>query len=468
MRAFVGRQAELETLESQYASPRAEMAIVYGRRRVGKTALVTHFCRGKKALYFTANRWTDDLQLRAFSRAVSDFAGLRRPTEFAQWSEALDYLSDLESDERLVLVIDEFQYIAQERPSILSELQNLWDHSLQHKNLFIILCGSAVSFIAKEVLGQQNPLYGRARTIMKVAPLPFVDAAKLIPTFNAQDQFKLYAVLGGMPYYYESIRGDLTVEENLAVNTLLNASFLNQEPQSVVMGEFRDPSTYNAILNAISFGATKFNEIAQKSAVPTSRLAFYLGVLQDMDLVEKEFPTLMNDSDMGNVQRGIYRLSDNFLRFWFRFIATQTAPVMTKAEALDVWRENIEPDFPEFASQAFEEVCRQYLWRKRFENKLPMKPVRLGRWWYKSVEIDLAGVDAKGENVLVAECKYRQQKTGVSVLKALDKKCEALPIKPSAKVHRYLFSRSGFDDNLTELAKSDKTLHLVSTDELIA
>ena len=467
MSAFVGRQAELEVLEMQYASPRAEMAIVYGRRRVGKTALITHFCKGKRALYFSANRWTDSLQLRAFSRAVSDFAGLRRPIDFDDWTDALEYLSDLYPDERLILAIDEFQYIAQERSSILSELQNLWDHNLQQKNLLIILCGSAVSFIAKEVLGQQNPLYGRARTIMKVAPLPFVDAAKIVPQFNAEDQFKLYAVLGGMPFYYESIRPNLTFEENIAFNAILNASFLNQEPQSVIMGEFRDPSTYNAILNAISFGATTFNEIAQKSALPASRLPFYLGVLQDMDLVEKEFPVLFNLSDRGNIQRGIYRLSDNFLRFWFRFIATQTVPVMTRREALDVWSENIESAFSEFAAQAFEDVCKQYLWRKRFEDQLPMKPVRLGRWWHKSVEIDLVGPDAKGDNVLVAECKYRHQKTGISVLRALDKKCESLPIKKSVKVHRYLFSRSGFDDALTALSHTDPTLHLIKLEDLL-
>ncbi len=466
MTGFVGRQAELEILETQYASPKAEMAIVYGRRRVGKTALITQFCNGKRTLFFSARRWTDAVQMRAFSQAVSEFANVRRPIEFEDWMDAFDYLSDLHPEERLVLVIDEFQYIAQERPSILSELQNLWDHNLQYKNLMIILCGSAVSFIAKEVLGQQNPLYGRARTIMKVAPLPLVDAAKIYPQLGAQDQFKIYSVLGGIPYYYDSMRLDMSLEESIAMNMLLDSGFLNQELQSVMMGEFRDPSTYNGILRAISFGATTFNEIAQKSQVPSSRLGFYLGVLQDMDLVVKEFPVLLHLSEFGNVQRGIYRLSDNFLRFWFRFVAVKTKPVMTRREAIDIWVEDIEPVFSEFASQAFEDVCGQYLWRKRFEGALPMKPARLGRWWHKSVEIDLVGPDAKGENVLVAECKYRQQKTSISVLKALDKKCEALPIKDSVKVHRYLFSRSGFDDALTELAKTDPTLHLVTLEDL--
>ncbi len=463
---FFGRIGELETLQDAYESTTAEMAIIYGRRRIGKTALVRKFCEGKPVFFYTARAWKDDFQLEEFSQAVGAF-NANPQQRFLDWPAAFRALTEQPCDSRKVIVIDEFQYIAKERPSILSELQVLWDEELSAKNIFLILCGSAVSFIAKEVLGEKNPLYGRARTIMKVRPLPFQTTAQFVPNCTADDVFRGYAVLGGIPYFWQGMNPQRSITENLASNLLRESGFLNDEAQSVLRQEFRDPSTYNAILQSIAFGATTRHEISQKSLADSRNLTKYLTVLEDMGFIEREFSVFAGTGDLSNASRGLYRIADHYLKFWFRFLAKNSVPVMTRAEAVSEWRSSVEPFFSDFASAAFEEVCRQYLVRRRYEGQLPFRPTVLGRWWEKSNEIDIVAADHDRHNCLVGECKYRHEKVGLKVFRSLQAKCAHLPVHDDAVFHYWLFSRSGFEDALTELAERDPYLHLVGMDELL-
>ncbi|MDL2059978.1 ATP-binding protein [Mesosutterella sp. AGMB02718] len=464
--AFFGRTGELESLQDAYESRSAEMAIIYGRRRIGKTALIQKFCEGKPVFFYTAKSWKDSYQLEQFSRAVGIFCG-NPQLVFLNWAAALKAAATRPEKDRKVLVIDEFQYIAKERPSILSELQVLWDEVLSHENILLILCGSAVSFIAKEVLGEKNPLYGRARTLMKVRPLPFQTVAEFVPAYTAEDIFRGYAALGGIPYFWQAVDPRKSMTENLAVNLLRSNGFLNDEAQSVLRQEFRDPGTYNAILRSIAFGATTRGEISQKSLVDPRILTKYLSVLEDMDFVVKEFPVFSGHGDLGNTSRGIYRISDPYLKFWFRFLSTPPALIMTRQEALAEWDASVEPFFAEFASDTFEEVCRQYLNRKRLEGRLPFRPAALGRWWKGGTEIDIVGADHERRQCLAGECKYRSQKTGVKVLRTLQAKCSQLPVEEDARFDYWIFSRAGFEDALQEAAAKDPSVHLVGMAELL-
>lgn len=421
---------------------------------------------GKPVFFYTARAWKDPFQLDEFSQAVGAFC--RNPQQrFLNWSAAFRALADQTCDARKVIVIDEFQYIAKERPSILSELQVLWDEELSRKNIFLILCGSAVSFIAKEVLGEKNPLYGRARTIMKVRPLPFQTTAQFVLGCSVSEVFRGYAVLGGIPYFWLGMNPERSMTENLASNILKTNGFLNDEAQSVLRQEFRDPSTYNAILQAIAFGATSRNEIAQKSLADSRTLTKYLSVLEDMDLIEREFSVFVGPGDLSNASRGRYRIADHYLKFWFRFLAKNPVPIMTRAEAMSEWSSSVEPFFLEFASEAFEEVCREYLVRLLYAGKLPFHPSVLGRWWEKDNEIDIVATDHDRRNCLVGECKFRNDKVGLKVFRSLQAKSIYLPVAEDAVFHYWLFSRSGFEDALVELAERDPYLHLVGMDELL-
>lgn len=311
---FFGRVGELESLQDAYDSRTAEMAIIYGRRRIGKTALIQKFCEGKPAFFYTAKAWKDSYQLDRFSQAVGTFCG-NPQLRYLEWTSALRALATQPSPSRKVIVIDEFQYIAKERPSILSELQVLWDEELSQENILLVLCSSAVSFIAKEVLGEKNPLYGRARTIMKVRPFPFQTVAEFVPSYSVDDVFRGYAVLGGIPYFWQGVNPQRSMTENLAANIMRSNGLRNDEVQSALRQEFRDPATYNAILQTIAFGSTSRNEIAQKSLVDTRTLSKYLSVLEDMDLVVNEFPVFAGPGELGNVSRGLYRIADPYVKF---------------------------------------------------------------------------------------------------------------------------------------------------------
>lgn len=463
---FFGRTGELEILQDAYESPTAEMAIIYGRRRIGKTALIRKFCEGKPVFFYTARAWKDDFQLEEFSQAVGTFN--RNPQQrFLDWPAALRALTAQPCDARRVIVIDDFQYIAKERPSILSELQVLWDEELSRKNIFLILCGSAVSFIAKEVLGEKNPLYGRARTIMKVRPLPFATTAQFVPDCTAEDVFRGYAVLGGIPYFWQGMNPQRSLTENLAANVLREGGFLNDEAQSVLRQEFRDPATYNAILQAIAFGATTRNEIVQKSLADSRNLSKYLTALENMGLIERAFSVFSDGGDLTDASKGLYRIPDHYLKFWFRFLAKQHVPIMTQEEAVSQWHASVEPFFSEFAAEAFEEVCRQYLIRLRHDGQLPFRPTELGRWWNKNEKIDIVAADHERRHCLAGKCKYRNEKVGLKVFRSLQAKCARLPVHDDAVFHYWLFSRSGFEDPVKALAERDPYLHLVGMDELL-
>lgn len=463
---FYGRVGELESLQDAYESRTAEMAIIYGRRRIGKTALIQKFCEGKPAFIYTAKAWKDPYQLDRFSQAVGAFCG-NPQMRFTEWTSALRALAAHPSPSRKVIVIDEFQHIAAERPSILSELQVLWDEELLRENILLVLCGSAVPFIAKEVLGEKNPLFGRARTIMKVRPLPFQTVADFVPAYCANDVFRGYAVLGGIPYFWQGMDPARSMTENLSANILRSNGFLYDEAQSVLRQEFREPATYNAILQSIAFGSTSRNEIAQKSLVDPRTLSKYLSVLEDLDLIVKEFPVFSGPVELGNASRGLYRIADPYVKFWFRFIANNPTLIMTRQQALSVWNETVEPGFAEFAAESFEQVCRQYLTRLRFAGKLPFPVASLGRWWKNSTEIDLVGADHERQHCLAAECKYRNQKVGIKVLRSLQAKCDQLPVAGEAVFHYWIFSRMGFEDGLLDMAARDPYVHLVGMDQLL-
>ena len=463
---FYGRFGELETLDDAYKNKNAEMAVIYGRRRVGKTALIQKFCENKRVFFYTARAWKDAYQLEQFSKSVGVFC-CNPNLRFLDWQAAFKTLAQSDPQARLVIVIDEFQCIAQERPSVLSEIQVLWDEVLSHENVFLILCGSAVSFMAKEVFGERNPLFGRARTVMKVRPLPFQTVSDFVPEFSCDDAFRGYAVLGGVPYFWQGIDSKRPMTENLATSVLRANGFLNDEAQSVLRQEFRDPATYNAILRTIAFGATSRNEIAQKSLVDSRTLTKYLAVLEDMELIVKEFPVFSGPGTRGNASRGLYRISDSYLKFWFRFLADNPSLMMTRQEALSAWNCFVEPVFSEFASDTFEQVCRQYLMRLSFSGRLAFQVSALGRWWKDDTEIDLVGADYERRRCLVAECKYTNQKVGVKVLQQLRAKCSRLPFSEDAVFYYWIFSRSGFDKALLDLSERDPYLRLVEMEQLL-
>ncbi len=305
---FVGREAELAKLESLYEQRSFQMAVVYGRRRVGKTTLINEFCRGKRTLSFTALEQSDADNLADFNRAIASFFNLPASLGgFSSWTDALSFIADRARAERFVFVFDEFPYAAMRNEALPSIFQVAIDRAFKETSAFLILCGSNQGFMESSVLGRKSPLFGRRTAQIKVHDLGFKDAAKMLPGLSAQDAFKFYGCFGGVPYYLQQLDSSVGLKENLARLYFDPMGFLYGEPEGLIRQEFQEPAIYNSILRAVAAGANRAKQIADRVGIAQTTLPRYLKALESVGIIEKAVPFGENPETS---KRGIYRLSE--------------------------------------------------------------------------------------------------------------------------------------------------------------
>lgn len=460
---FIGRHEELSLLEDAYQSPRAQFVFVYGRRRVGKTELLNEFRKNKPCVFLAAKESSAPIQLSSFSQqmfAAGAPAG-KYLDSYRSWSDAFEDIAQLPFTEKKLVIIDEFPYLARADASLPSALQHAWDHVLSRHNIMLVLCGSSMSFIEKEILSEKNPLYGRATALMKLQPLPYWDAARFFPHYSPQEQIIAHAILGGIPHYILQFDPDRSIEENVKTCILRSGSALYSEPEFLMRQEFRETAIYNSIVQAVALGATQLNEISQKTMLEASKLSAYLRNLIEVGILEREFPVGIGLQERTKGRRGLYRICDNFFRFWYAFVFSH-ASALDAHDTEGVWRNIIHPALNHFTATPFEDLCRAWLWRQNAQGKLPFYCTEIGRWW-NGREIDVMAVDAGMRHALLGECKFRSSPVNSDVLKKLQQKGSDL--KPAIEGY-YLFSQSGFTLGLQERASSLSTVYLVSCDAL--
>lgn len=323
---FVGRESELNFLEERYSRNKGELVVLYGRRRVGKTETLIQFCKDKPHLFFSCRECTDKLQLKNFSEKLlkEKIPASAYISEFTDWEKAFRSITELPYGEKeKLVVIDEFPYMCKGNESIPSVLQNLWDDLLKDENIMFILCGSAMSFIEKELLAENNPLYGRATGIYKMTEMGFYDAAKFFPDYSPKEKVIAYSILGGISHYLNQFDGSRTLEENIKKSILSKGSALYSEVEFLLRQELRETPVYNSIIEAVALGNTKLNEISMKSLIDdTSKTSVYLKNLIEHGIIEREFSISESIKEKANSNKGLYRITDNFFRFWYAFVFT--------------------------------------------------------------------------------------------------------------------------------------------------
>ncbi len=470
---FIGREQELKFLNDKYEEPGGQLIVLYGRRRVGKTETLREFCKGKPHVFFSCIQTTDRVQLRKFSVRMlrEDIPARSYITEFGNWEKALGAVSELPyGDQKKLLVIDEFPYMCHGNRSIPSILQNLWDSRLRQDNVMIILCGSAMSFIEKDLLAEKNPLYGRATGIYKMREMGFYDAVKFFPTYSPRDKVLTYAVLGGIPHYLKQWNSCLSVDENIKKNILTKGCILYSEVDFLLHQELRETPIYNSIIEAVALGNTRLNEISQKSLVEdTSKTSVYLKNLIELGIVEREFSVDVKVKEQANTSRGSYHLTDNFFRFWYAFGFANYSQ-LEDGDVDGVYEYVVKPALHEFAAYTFEDVCREFVRQMQRKNALPFRYTRMGRWYGKTTvrdekatgglrtaetEIDILCMDREEKEYLVGECKFKGN--AFSYSEYLDTLAKLTPWKEKARFHYALFSESGFDSRITERAAENNT-----------
>jgi AAA+ ATPase superfamily predicted ATPase len=463
---FINRQTELDLLAKMYASNRAELFVLYGRRRVGKTELLRAFCADKPHLFFIATLSADGEQLATFSQQIWGMTHSEVPAGFSfpSWDSAFLALADLPAP--MMVVLDEFTYLISGNKAIPSILQKAWDERLKNTQIKLVLCGSYIGMMEAEVLGYQAPLYGRRTHSILLEPLDLSSTAQFFPAYSAEQQFLAWAVLGGMPYYLRTFSDQQDIFTNIHQHILdaKNGELFN-EPRLLLMEELREPRNYFSILRAIAQGNTRLNEIAQASGVgAVTMVARYLDLLQQMRLITRRVPATEYQPEKS--KRGMYQIVDHFLRFWFRYVQpNQSSLDLGLTDA--ILDQRVKPDLNHFVSTTFEEASRQYVARLARQGKIPFLPERIGAWWEKDAEIDVLAISRTEKQALVGECKWSSNPVGTNILTDLKQKAQALLREGDiSQLHYALFSRSGFTPALEQQAR-EEGVTLVGVDEIV-
>lgn len=459
---FIGRERELETLNSLYNSNRFEFAVIYGRRRVGKTALINEFTKDKDTIFFTGIETTAKENLDNFSGCIMEYnTGISADSTFSSFRSAFEYVFELAKSRRIVLVIDEYPYIARASKSLASTLQLLIDKNKDHSKLFLILCGSSMSYMEDHVLSYKAPLYGRRTAQLKIDPFDFFESCRRFKKLSDVDKALAYGIVGGTPQYLIQFDDNLSIEDNIK-NTHLNpSSFIFEEPGNLLKQEVREPATYNAIITAIATGSSKINEISNKVGANTSICATYIRNLIMFDIIKKESPY-----GEKTTRKTIYTIKDNMFRFWYRFVPKNASIIAHGAAELAYKR--IEPELSSYMGGVFEEICKQYLWKLLIDGKCPVSFSDIGRWWgtdsktKSQEEIDIVGT--AGDSALFGECKWTNEKIGTGILETLVERSNLFTYK---KKHFYLFAKNGFTKGCTDKSAEMDNVTLVAYADML-
>ena len=460
---FIGREREVAALDRLYESNKFEFAVIYGRRRVGKTALINHFIDNKEAIYFMGVESNEKQNLENFSKSIIEYSsGIEAETSFLSFQAALEYVFKLAEKKRLILAIDEYPYVARSSKSLASTLQLLIDKYKDTSKLMLILCGSSMSYMEDEVLAYKSPLYGRRTAQMKIFPFSFDEACRYLKNYSDEDKALAYGIVGGTPQYLLQIDDRLSIEDNIK-NTYLNPiSFLYEEPTNLLKQEVREPAIYMAIITAIAVGASRMSDISNKVGEDSNICANYLKSLINLGIVKKETPYGEKTS-----RKSIYSIEDNMFRFWYRFVPNNNSVIMRGAA--DIVYRRIEPQLSEYMGAVFEEICKQYLWNLLLNGNSPVEFSELGRWWgndpieKKQTEIDIMGEQDK-KTALFGECKWTNEKVDLGVLETLIKRSNLFSY---VNVHLYLFSKSGFTKGCIDKANELGNVSLVTYSDML-
>jgi hypothetical protein len=450
--AFVNREAEIQFLLNLMTSNKAELVIVYGRRRIGKTELLRKAFAKGRVIYFVADLGADQDQRRRFSETVnlSYPNPLLRAEPPPGWDSLLRYIVTLAEKSKIVLVLDEFPYLCSSEPALPSVLQRIWDEVGKDSELSLILCGSFISFMEREVLGHKSPLYGRRTGQLLVYPLSFRTLKGFFPGYSPEERIVARAILGGVPAYLVQFSDKLSIRQNIERQVLKPTAFLHDEVRFILMEELRDPKHYLSVLQSIAFGNTRMNDIVQRTGIERGPVSKYLSVLQDLRLIEREIPVTEKHPEKS--RKGIYRLSDNFFRFWFRFVLPYKSRLVEGGER-KVMEEEILPHLDNFIGQVFDKICVEMLRYLVDEEKIKLSYDRASRWWSGNEEIDLVAISGD-EPVFAAECKWSKKPVGIDILKELRRKVSLISSGgPRGHLHLGLFSRSGFTKEIEALGR---------------
>lgn len=455
MSNFIGRKEELEALQELYNKKGFHMAVLFGRRRVGKTTLVNKFIELNKckSVSFVSTEMTEsELLLRMGNDILESLVpNLNGKLKFDSFDSIFDFMAEEATKEKIVFVIDEYPYLAKACPYMNSLLQKYIDNKWKKSNLYFILLGSLVSFMKEDVLGSSAPLHGRANLEFKINPFGYKDTAAFVPKYSAEEKAIVYGLTGGVAKYLEQFDSKLSLDENIEkLFFSRNAFFSEEQIKTVITSEKSNPVAYNSIIDAIANGKTKYNEIQTTTGM--SDISFCLKNLIASEIVERR-----------ETPKPYYIISDSMVNFYFRFVAPG-ASLINSGKGKLYYEQKVKQNLHHFMGSVFEKMSKNYIFSNVGTKKIPcfltdvveyQNSVKVGKE-IKLVEIDLLGIDGK-KYVLAGECKFKSEKFDKEDLDTFKDKLNYFST-PNLKV--MLFSLSGFTDYVVKNAKGYKLVTL--------
>jgi AAA+ ATPase superfamily predicted ATPase len=447
---FIDRQQELaflnSLLERQHPGP-AQMALLYGRRRVGKTSLLRHWYAqaGIPATYWSAEKEPAILQRR---KLYADLLGMpvSRAPIFESWAEVWNAAADVIGEQRRILVLDELPYAAEADPAMLSALQHAWDLHFKTSNLILVLCGSQVHTM-ETLLSHQSPLFGRMTGQWHLQPLSFSSLREFLPHWSAEERVAAYAIVGGVPAYLEWLDPMRSLTKNIREVMLASGSMFVAEPAFLLYDEVREPNMYLAVIKAIGQGAHTLNDISNASLIGKAHLSAYLARLQELHLVERRLPITIPMSGLHKSRLGRYHLSDPYFRFYFRFLAPFHDTLTFDPDRVLT---QVKDGLRAFVGQtAFEQISQEWVLQQGKKEQLPFEPEAVGSHWSASVQVDVVAINWREKQILLGECKWGQDHIDRQVIRELieQKKPKVMAGLPDGgdgwRVHYVIFARGG-------------------------
>ena len=424
---FHCREKELKELNKRYHKGYFECIVIYGRRRVGKTALINEFCKDKKTIFLSALNASAQENLEALSKAIyaKDHLEVNDVPVYTSFDAAFAEITRQAQKERTIFVIDEYPYLAKADESISSRLQHIIDHTWKNTHLFLILCGSSMSFMENQVLGYESPLYGRRTGQFKIQALDYKEMTAFNPDLKEEQQSLVYGITGGIPHYINKLNVEEDVDEALKNNFFNTSSYLFEEPENLLKQELREPAVYNSVITAVAGGASRLNEISTKVGLESAICSKYLKVLLDLGIIKKETPITEKNS-----------------------------------------KKTIKRHFSDYMGLIFEQMCKEYL--LRYAENLPIVLSDIGQWWgtdakeKKEVQIDIVGTPVEGNEYIIGSCKYKNEAVGIFELELM--KQYAKVFGKGEKYHYYIFSKGGFTKGMEEIAIKENVILLTLRD----
>lgn len=451
---FIGRKRELKSLETIYEKNGFGMTVIYGRRRVGKSTLIREFVKDKKVIFYTATKVGAERNLELFSKQV---LGVLDPAyseaAFSSVESVLDIITNKvqDDDKKTILVIDELPYWAEKDEALLSILQKYIDTQWLDKNMMVILCGSALSFMEKKVLSEKSPIFGRRDSQIKLEAFNYKDSALFVPGYSSEDKAICYGVTGGVAKYLALFDASRSLDDNI-IRLFFNADgYLFDETRNLLTQEFADVTLVNNIIEKIASGENALNNIAAKVHEKDTTVLYSLEKLMDVGLVEKRNCI----TEEKNKKKTQYVLKDHMFKFWYKFIP-QAISVIEMGQGQVYYEKVVKPQIHSFMGSVFEEMCKYYTLEQGIKGEFGSFITQTGTWWgveqmtdeegkryQQSADIDVVGISSVDKKAVIGECKFKNEKIDKEIYETLIRRSKLL--SGHYIVTKFLlFSLSGF------------------------